>query len=53
LRFVLRSGGRLVIYVTSRKTMEKWPFAGPGTHRTFDYGTSVGFSSMPDFTDHT
>ena len=33
---VLRSGGRLVIYVTSRKTMEKWPFAGPGTHRTFD-----------------
>jgi SAM-dependent methyltransferase len=33
---VLRSGGRLVIYVTSRKTMEKWPFAGPNTHRTFD-----------------
>jgi SAM-dependent methyltransferase len=30
---VLRSGGRLVIYVTSR---EKWPFAGPETHRTFD-----------------
>jgi SAM-dependent methyltransferase len=33
---VLRSGGRLVIYVTSRKIMEKWPFARPGTHRTFD-----------------
>src|ERR1700676_4734910 len=33
---VLRSGGRLVIYVTSRETMEKWPFAGPDTHRTFD-----------------
>jgi SAM-dependent methyltransferase len=33
---VLRSGGRLVIYVTSRETMRKWPFAGPGTHRTFD-----------------
>jgi SAM-dependent methyltransferase len=33
---VLRSGGRLVIYVTSRETMEKWPFAGPETHRTFD-----------------
>jgi SAM-dependent methyltransferase len=33
---VLRSGGRLVIYVTSRETMKKWPFAGPDTHRTFD-----------------
>lgn len=33
---VLRSGGRLVIYVTSRETMEKWPFTGPETHRTFD-----------------
>jgi hypothetical protein len=33
---VLRSGGRLVIYVTSRDTMQKWPFAGPNTHRTFD-----------------
>jgi SAM-dependent methyltransferase len=35
---VLRSGGRLVIYVTARETMEKWPFAGPDTHRTFDAG---------------
>ena len=33
---VLRSGGRLVIYVTSRETMQKWPFAGTDTHRTFD-----------------
>ena len=33
---VLRSGGRVVIYVTSRDTMQKWPFAGPDTHRTFD-----------------
>jgi SAM-dependent methyltransferase len=33
---VLRSGGRLVIYVTSRDTMQKWPFARPDTHRTFD-----------------
>jgi SAM-dependent methyltransferase len=33
---VLRAGARLVIYVTSRETMEKWPFAGPATHRTFD-----------------
>jgi SAM-dependent methyltransferase len=35
---VLRSGGRLVIYVSSRETMKKWPFAGPETHRTFDAG---------------
>ena len=35
---VLRSGGRLVIYVTSRDTMQKWPFAGPDTHRTFEAG---------------
>jgi SAM-dependent methyltransferase len=33
---VLRSGGRLVIYVTARDTMQKWPFSGPDTHRTFD-----------------
>jgi ubiquinone/menaquinone biosynthesis C-methylase UbiE len=33
---VLRSGGRVVIYATSRDTMQKWPFAGPDTHRTFD-----------------
>jgi ubiquinone/menaquinone biosynthesis C-methylase UbiE len=33
---VLRSGGRLVVYVTARETMEKWPFARPDTHRTFD-----------------
>lgn len=33
---VLRSRGRLVVYVTSRDTMQKWPFAGPDTHRTFD-----------------
>lgn len=33
---VLRSGGRAVIYATSRETMQKWPFAGPDTHRTFD-----------------
>jgi SAM-dependent methyltransferase len=33
---VLRSGGRIVIYVTSRETMSKWPFAGPETHRLYD-----------------
>jgi SAM-dependent methyltransferase len=33
---VLRSGGRVVIYATSRNTMQKWPFAGLNTHRTFD-----------------
>ena len=36
VRRVLRSGGRAVIYATSRETMQKWPFAGPDTHRTFD-----------------
>lgn len=33
---VLRSGGRAVIYVTSRESMTKWPFAGPETHRLYD-----------------
>ena len=33
---VLKPGGRLVVYVTDRETMEKWPFAGPDTHRTYD-----------------
>jgi SAM-dependent methyltransferase len=33
---VLRYGGSVVIYVTSRDTMQKWPFAGPDTHQTFD-----------------
>jgi ubiquinone/menaquinone biosynthesis C-methylase UbiE len=33
---VLRSGGRVVIYVTSRETMIKWPFASPETHRLYD-----------------
>jgi ubiquinone/menaquinone biosynthesis C-methylase UbiE len=33
---VLRPGGRVVIYATSRDTMRNWPFAGPETHRTFD-----------------
>ena len=33
---VLRSGGRAVVYVTSRETMTKWPFAGPETHKLYD-----------------
>ncbi len=33
---VLKPGGRLVVYVTARETMEKWPFAGSDTHRTYD-----------------
>ena len=33
---VLRLGGRAVIYITSRETMSKWPFAGPETHRIYD-----------------
>lgn len=33
---VLRPGGRVVVYATSRDTMRSWPFAGPETHRTFE-----------------
>lgn len=33
---VLRPGGRAVLYVTDRATMERWPFAGPQTHVTYD-----------------
>jgi SAM-dependent methyltransferase len=33
---VLCHGGRLAVYVTARETMEKWPFSGPDTHRTYD-----------------
>lgn len=32
---VLNTGGRLVVYVTARETMEKWPFSGPDTHRIY------------------
>jgi SAM-dependent methyltransferase len=32
---VLKLGGRIVIYVTSRETMIKWPFAGPETHKIY------------------
>jgi SAM-dependent methyltransferase len=39
---VLRSGGRVVIYVTSRETMVKWPFAGPETHRIYDRNELFG-----------
>ena len=46
---VLRSGGRLFIYVTSRETMEKWPFAGPTTHRTFDERDLVTFLENAGF----
>ncbi|MDQ0505337.1 class I SAM-dependent methyltransferase [Xanthobacter agilis] len=33
---VLRPGGWLVLYVTDRATMVRWPFAGPRTHVTYD-----------------
>ena len=48
---VLRDGGRIAVYATDRSTMEKWPFAGPDTHRTFDRADlahlleSAGFGS--------
>ncbi len=35
-RRLLKPDGRLVLYVTERSTMEKWPFCEPRTHRTFD-----------------
>jgi SAM-dependent methyltransferase len=35
---VLKPGGRVAVYVTSRETMCKWPFASPETHRTYNRG---------------
>jgi SAM-dependent methyltransferase len=36
LRRVLAPGGRVVVYVTDRSTMDGWRFAGPQTHTTYD-----------------
>ena len=36
LRRVLRPGGRLIVYVTHRDTMDNWRFARQGIHRLFD-----------------
>nr|WP_246351975.1 class I SAM-dependent methyltransferase [Sphingobium subterraneum] len=36
LRRVLRPGGRLVAYVTHRRSMAGWSFTSKGTHRLFD-----------------
>jgi len=36
LHRVLRPGGRLVVYVTRRDSMEAWPFAREGVHRLYD-----------------
>ena len=36
LRRCLRSGGRMVAYVTHRDAMRKWPFISPATHRLYD-----------------
>lgn len=36
LRRALRYGGRLVAYVTDRRSMERWRFARAGLHRLFD-----------------
>lgn len=33
---VLRPNGRLAVYATDKKTMSRWPFSRPETHRTFD-----------------
>src|SRR6202049_4536217 len=44
-----RSVGRVVIYVTSRDTMQKWRFAGPDTHRTFDAHDLAGLLRKAGF----
>jgi ubiquinone/menaquinone biosynthesis C-methylase UbiE len=36
LRRVLRPGGRMVVYVTHRRSMASWSFAHKGVHRLFD-----------------
>jgi SAM-dependent methyltransferase len=36
LRRVMRPRGRLVIYVSDRATLAKWPFAGDDTHQGYD-----------------
>lgn len=36
IRSTLRPGGRLVAYVTHRRSMEKWPFTKVGRHRLYD-----------------
>jgi SAM-dependent methyltransferase len=40
---VLRSGGHAVIYVTSRESMAKWPFAGSETHKLYDHNELLDF----------
>lgn len=46
---VLRSGGRIVIYVTSRETMRKWPFSGPKTHTIYDRNELLGLLERAGF----
>jgi ubiquinone/menaquinone biosynthesis C-methylase UbiE len=36
IRCALRPGGRLVAYVTHRRSMEKWSFTREGYHRLYD-----------------
>jgi ubiquinone/menaquinone biosynthesis C-methylase UbiE len=46
---VLRSGGRLAIYVTDASSMRRWKFAGPETHLLFDYGGLVAMLKQSPF----
>jgi SAM-dependent methyltransferase len=46
---VLRPGGRVVVYVTSRETMAKWPFATPRTHKLYDRGALMDLLSGAGF----
>jgi SAM-dependent methyltransferase len=50
---VLRSGGRLVIYVTSRHTMHKWRLQGPIPTGHSTRTILLIFLRMPDFADPT
>lgn len=48
---LLEPGGRISAFVTERKTMDRWPFARPDTHRAFsrselhDLFVAAGFPS--------
>jgi ubiquinone/menaquinone biosynthesis C-methylase UbiE len=48
-RRVMRPGGRLVIYVSDRTTLAKWPFAGEETHRSYDTDELAGALAVGGF----
>jgi ubiquinone/menaquinone biosynthesis C-methylase UbiE len=46
---VLRTGGRMVVYVSDCTTLARWPFAGEDTHRSYDVDELVGTIQMGGF----